>query len=80
MTFPHPQTPCCVLGSEGGPTCLPLTELLFEVAESWISSVLVRTPLGFAQIFRRLMCPGQMRPSVLRLPFFGLPPLRMVHG
>lgn len=74
-----PNTMLC-FGLRRWPTCLPLTELLFEVAESWVSSVLVRTPLGFAQIFSRLMCPGQMRPSFLRLPFFGLPPLRMVHG
>lgn len=60
--------------------CLPLMELFFEVAESWVSLVLVRIPLGFAQIFSCFMCPGQMRRSLLRLPFFGLPPLRMVHG
>lgn len=63
------------------PTCLPFMELLFEVGKSWVSSVLVGTlQLGFAQILGRLMCPGQMRRSLLRLPFFGIPPLRMVHG
>lgn len=65
----------------GAPTCLPLVELLFEVIESWVSLVLVRTlQTGFAQVFGCLMCPGQMRPWLVRLPFFGLPPLRMVHG
>lgn len=76
-----PDTTLCFGARRVAPTCLPLMELLFEVGESWVSSVLVRTlQLGFAQIFGRLMCPGQMRPSFLRLPFFGLPPLRMVHG